>query len=321
MPIVAYQSFNSNSSSTHGAEQASFQLHTRMANQTALTMGQQVLPPPILSDNLALPVEGPANLVTVGDLGSKKRKRSGSDAGDEAKRVCTGLVHGDHVATIYQNVIRAVGAAPDLLVIGEIDVSHPDFKLLAVRDPAIKAQAHPNAKACQCFSSFSNTGLSSQVQLVETGIGFVAFAVAGTTIVFVHVPNDAAADATKTKAFYGKVRDAVKAKNHDIDIVMGDTNQKSFGHTANCLNAIYGDGTFETGGSKQIQLFDSYDAKGVNGQQTVQGTNSKANVMFDVVAYRGKSVAVEKLAYYSQSSTGSTVTDHCGLALRFARKS
>ena len=118
MPTIAYQSFNANSSSNHSLAATSLQRFTRDTN--AHVTGQDhkalVLPTVPKEGGITSPVYGPAHLKPIERLGSTQAVS----------------VFGAQIALLWQNFYRQFGGMPDIMVCGEMDMSHPDFTGLVV---------------------------------------------------------------------------------------------------------------------------------------------------------------------------------------------
>lgn len=348
MPVVAYQSFNANTAKDHNIESTSFQQHTMGANKNAVANEQNVLVLPKLPDeaqNVLDPVHGPAQLLPVRPLcplekaaksGSVSDKKSGGKRkrGDDDEEALTSakktrlsearLAQGSHLQTVFQRVYRQFGATPDLLVIGELDVSHEEYKSI-VDDARVRVTAHPNPMACQSFSSFSDTRLASQAELKHTGVGYVVYSVGRATIAFVHVPNELAGNKEKTQIFYeDMVREIRGSSGKCINMIIGDTNQPAFSHTLGCLNAstAFKVCEFQSAFANKAVLVDTYSTgpNAINTHMAVKGTNSVATKMFDIAVYCTKCIKVEEAVHFSQSGTSTTVTDHAGIAVKFTVK-
>lgn len=103
-----------------------------------------------------------------------------------------------------------------------------------------------------------------------------------------------------------------------IDIIMGDTNQKTSGLTADVVSKALGKTFSNAYSGKQFSPGDTHDT-------FVKGTNSVGTKMFDVVVYNPATVKVEQLCYVTQQApfrgTGqvAAVTDHMGVAVRFEK--
>lgn len=297
MPIIGYQSFNSNSSSSHGLGSASFQRFTVDTNRHVTQQGHQALVLPHNSGNLADPIEGPAHLRPIEVLSGPQPVP----------------VFGTQISLVWQNFYRAFGGMPDIMVCGEIDTSHPDFASM-ISDPAITMRAMPSKKACQSFTAISQTTLASQVQHLGNGEGYCVYSVADLIVVFVHVPNRIATSLPETKDFYLNIAQSVLVGGKVIDLIIGDTNQGSFDFTASVLNTAFGTTAYMNATSgASVAKIDNYGV-------VERGTNSTGSKMYDVAVYRSDKVKLVNAAYISQSSGAVTITDHCGLGVKVERK-
>lgn len=298
MPIIAYQSFNANSSSNHGLAATSLQRFTQDTNQRVTQEGHQalVLPTVPTEGGITAPVYGPAHLRPIESLGPLQPVS----------------VFGAQIALLWQNFYRAFGLMPDIMVCGEMDMSHPDFTRLVI-DERVRIENFPSAKACQSFTAISQSPLGAKA--VMNGEGFVVYLISGLVVVFVHVPNRIARDFDLTKKFYWDIAQAIKSHGGIIHLVIGDTNQSSFGFTAEVLNA-----TFETRAYKNAS--DSAQLSKIDNYNVIEhGSNSSGSKMYDVCVFRTDLVRLESgPVYLSQSSGAVTVTDHCGLGVHVAAK-
>ncbi len=294
MPVIAYQSFNANSSTTHGLASMWQQPLTRAAARRVAGAGHQALVLPSLDSEFSLPVEGPANLRPIQALGGAP----------------TQVAFGTQIALIYQNIYRAIGTMPDLLVCGELDVSNADFAGLR-QSSGLLANVTGNAKACQCFTAFAQAGVAGQIKLLAEGLGFVIYSINGLSVLFVHVPNAIATNAAKVRDFYAQLNNhLVTIGSGPIDLVIGDTNQSSSNFTQNALPQGFANAHTST----KVSPFDNWNVK-------QGGTNSAGSKMFDVAVYNTTTINLEAgPVYLSQSSGAVTVTDHCGLAVKVSRK-
>ncbi|MBL8349596.1 MAG: hypothetical protein JNL87_04730 [Burkholderiaceae bacterium] len=298
MTIIAYQSFNANSSSSHGLAATSLQRFTRDTNRRVTQEGHEALVLPTLptEGGITAPVYGPAHLRPIETLGPLQPVN----------------VFGAQIALLWQNFYRAFGDMPDILVCGEIDMSHPDFTGLVI-DENVKIENFASTKACQSFTAISQSPLGSKALM--NGEGFVVYLIAGMVVVFVHVPNRIARDFDATRSFYWDIAQAIKSHGAIIHLVIGDTNQSSFDFTAQALNAAFETSTYKNASdSAQVSKIDNYNV-------VERGTNSSGNKMYDVCVFRTDLVRLKKgPVYLSQSSGAVTVTDHCGLGVQVERK-
>lgn len=298
MPTIAYQSLNANASSTHGLASISNQKFTKDTNAYVTGQGHQALVLPHDSMELSTPIEGPAHLRPIEVLVSKH----------------TVHAFGAQVSLAFQNFYRAMKDMPDLMVIGELDTSHPDFASM-LGGSKIEVTAHPAKKACQSFTAISQTEVASNISFLLNGEGFVAYSVGDLVVVFVHVPNRIATSKAETQQFYLNIAHTLGAKAKYIDLIIGDTNQPSFNFSAEVLNLAFGTDAYKNASSQ------SGITKSDNWNVEEKGTNSTGTKMYDVAVYRSD---INELTagpiYISQSSGAVTVTDHCGLAVTIKRK-
>jgi hypothetical protein len=293
MPIIAYQSFNSNASTTHDLDSLTFQYFTKLANRNAIREDHQALVLPSDPNNLTVPIEGPANLMDIEPLTDDQPV----------------VAFGGQISLICQNLARSLGATPDILVLGEMDSSGPEFVKIS-KDPSVLYQQSVNEKACQSFTAIIPIQNQTKISRICFGEGYVVYKVFDLNVIFVHVPNAIAKSTTDATNFYRKIIQTAMGKGGVIHLVIGDTNQASIDFTPKCLNAVDSLGKYvNSAGSGKIEVVDSYES-------SIFGTNSTGTQMYDVAVYRS---SVVKLlggpSYLSQSSTGTTVTDHCGLGV------
>ncbi|QZH74181.1 MAG: hypothetical protein JY451_10580 [Erythrobacter sp.] len=298
MPIIAYQSFNSNASTTHSLGSATAQHFTKLANTHATGLGQMVDVAPYATDTLGEPVQGPVHRRPVGVHDDNNFR--------------TAQPLGGHVATLWQNVYRAMGAMPDIMVCGEIDASHPELSSF-VSGSDFSLVPFSDVMHCQSFTAIVPSANSGMLKFLGQGTGWVAYAVGRVVTLFVHVPNSFCNDASDLADWYSDINQRIlREQQLRIDMVIGDTNQSTLGRTSSAL------------GAKTCSFF----ANAMNGSSfvpfdgagaTFGGTNSTQSQMFDVAVYNEQFVRVEKgPIYLSPSGTGLTVTDHCGLAVKVA---
>jgi hypothetical protein len=298
MPTIAYQSFNANSSSTHGLASIAYQGFTRDTNAHATGHGHQALVLPHNPQNLQDAYEGPAHLRPIEALTGPQSVNA----------------FGAQVSLAYQNFYRAIGAMPDIMVVGEFDASDPEFGNL-LGGSNVTVTPHPAKKACQSFTAISQNPVASGISPIKQGEGFVAYSVGTMVVVFVHVPNKVAAKAPDTQQFYRNIAQALGEKGKSIALFIGDTNQPSSGYSAQALNAAFGtDAYVNASGKSGIGKVDNWNVQ-------EGGTNSTGTKMYDIAVYRSDLVnLVAGPVYISQSSGATTVTDHCGLAVRIDRR-
>ena len=96
MPVIAYQSFNANSSKSHGLSALTLQRFTKEANKYATGKNQQALVLPSDSMDISTPIEGPAQMKPIEVLVDKQPLQ----------------VFGTQIALLWQNFYREFGAMP-----------------------------------------------------------------------------------------------------------------------------------------------------------------------------------------------------------------
>jgi hypothetical protein len=306
MPIIAYQSFNANASSIHGLASVTDQRFTRDTKKRRVADENEVLQLPIDPENLNTPIEGPANKVPV----------DGS-----SERMTTSALVGGQISSVWQNVNREMGhreigqRMPDIMVCGELDMAHEDFKSI-VRG-ALDIEASPQTKACQCFSRISQNTHAARINRLGFGPGYVGYSVLGLNVVFVHVPNAIATDKEQVKVFYRAIATSLLTDGNVIHLVIGDTNQPSLQFTEAALNDAFTTKSYKNAlPDSEVRPADIYQYKAGQKRPREEGTNSAATKMYDVAVYRSDVVKlVGTPVYLSQSSTGQTSTDHCGVVV------
>ncbi len=298
MPVIAYQSFNANSSTTHGLKALANQPFTRDTNAYVTGKGDSALILPFITGHISAPVEGPAELRPIQRLTSPQ----------------TVGVFGSHISLLWQNVYRALGAMPDILMCGELDASHNDF-VNVVSGPDIALRPVPASRACQSFTAVSQTSLASRIEFVSSGDGYVVYKVRGLTVVFVHVPNRIATSQSEATNFYAAIAKSLQQSGSLIHLVLGDTNQPNLTFTAAALNTAFSTSVYENAlTAANLEKIDNYNV-------TERGTNSTGRKMYDVAVFRSDLVELKSpVKYISQSAGGVTVTDHCGLAVKVELK-
>ena len=315
MPLIAYQSFNANSSKDHGLAATSLQRFTMETNEYVTGKGHMALVLPHNAGSLAVPIQGPANLVPIQPIqpsgaGASAKGKPGpaDDRGRNRQKTEGQTVHvfGSQISLLWQNFYREFGMMPSLMVCGEFDSSHADFEGV-VGTEHVTVQAVPAAKACQSFTAISQNEVAARCR--GSGEGYVVYSLAGLNIAFVHVPNKIARDKAATIAFYTHIAQFVLGSGQIIHLVIGDTNQSSAHFTMQALNAAFSCDAYKNAqDGKTITKIDNYHV-------TERGTNSKGTELYDVAVYRSDLVSVKSVAYLSQSSSAITVTDHCGLGV------
>lgn len=333
--VIAYQSLNSNSSTDHNLAASTSQTFQRKAQQTLAGMYDEKSGALKYPTNPQIPpheaMQGPAQLVPVADATfmdvkkpSKKRKRSEMESDEEAAYEealarTLSMVEGKALQ-IYQQAYRDVHEACDLIVFGELDSTHPDWKSIpASAGKRIRASIRP--KACNCFSLHSS-GSEAKVQFIGEGDGWCAAKCKGVVTVFVHVPNSLATKREQAISFYKKIKNAVLQSPHGgvVDLVMGDTNQSSDSFSPDVISKGF-DLTFLDGHtSGHIQPTDTWAEKPV----LHSGTNSADTKKFDVAVYNAATVKSIKVKYFTQLSfaekKAAAYTDHMGILVRVEKK-
>lgn len=294
MPIIAYQSFNSNSSTSHGVEAFSFQRFTKLANSSVTNQGVQALVLPSNPSNLVDAIEGPANLMDIEQLTDTQPVTA----------------FGGQISLIGQNLVRALGSIPDILVLGEMDSSHSEFSKI-VNDKNVVFEHVSMSKACQSFTAISPVQNQAKIGRICFDEGYVVYKVFDFIVIFVHVPNRIATSKSQAASFYHAIIQHVQSKGGVVHLVIGDTNQPSIDFTADVLNSVDPLGKYVTSASSSnIEPVDNYNS-------SVGGTNSTGSKMYDVAVYRSSLVKLAGgPAYLSQSSGGITVTDHLGVGVK-----
>ena len=299
MPLIAYQSLNANSSKTPGLSSISMQRFTKDTNARVTKLKHEALVLPHDTQDLATPIQGPANKVRIAELTSSSH---------------TYGVFGSQIALTWQNFHRQFTAMPDIMVIGELDMSNPELVNM-VSGKGVVVKSFVAKKACQSFTAISQGPRASQIEFLQSGTGYVGYSVGGLVVVFVHVPNVIAKSKNETEVFYFRVAHELNVNGNIIDLVIGDTNQSSFNFTADALNIAFKTKVYRNAtATPSVSPIDNWNV-------TQGGTNSVATKMFDIAVYRSDLVELKQAAaYVSQSSGGVTVTDHCGLAVEIERK-
>ncbi|WP_158928839.1 hypothetical protein [Acidisphaera sp. S103] len=298
MPVIAYQSFNANSSKNHGLSALALQRFTKEANKHATSHGHQALVPPSDTMDISTPIEGPAQLKPIEVLSDKQPVS----------------VFGTQIALLWQNFYRVFGAMPDIMVCGEMDSSNSDFSSV-VTDPKVALTPHPAKMACQSFTAVSQSTVASKLLFIKSGEGFVLYMVGDLIVCFVHVPNKIATSKSAVEQFYFDIASYVNSHGAVIHVVLGDTNQPSFNFTTACLNIAFNTTAYvNASNNSSVEKIDNWNV-------TEKGTNATGTKMYDIAVYRSDVVELKKgTAYVSQSSSAVTITDHCGLGLHVELK-
>lgn len=303
MPVViAYQSLNSNCSSTHGVMASAHQRFTDQAHDhysASYTQPSALVLPVADGDFNPLPVHGPAELRPFAPVGTMdKSNRDGTEFFN--------MVSGKF-SQLHQNVHREFSRPCDLLVVGELDGSHPDWAKLQLSTGTFLHASNPS-RTCNCFTVYGSKPLNN---VLGEGIGWIAVQCGNIVAVFVHVPNSVAKKQVDSQAFYHSIWSQLAPMGKQIDIIMGDTNQPCDAFTSTvvskALNATFVDAQV---GSLKVMDF--------HGLNNIQGTNSNAKERYDILVYNTARVKPVKLKYLSQfsptSGSVSAVTDHMGMS-------
>lgn len=295
MAAFAYQSFESTSSHTHDARAIFQQKFTRATNERVTGEGVEALVPPSNPDMPSEIYSGPAQKMEVAEL-------------DRGITPTIAFLQ-QHISLMFRNAYSSMGQHLNAFVCGELDANGTDFNPLRSL-PNLDTHVLGSDKNSQCFTGFVPKGDAGTTRPITGGPGYYAFTIEGMTVVFVHVPNAIRDDKDGAFAFYSKIQsDLAKASAPGIDIVMGDTNQQKADFTRERLLQLKG-GTFANAMSgSSVSPVDNY-------LYTTKGTNSMGDQLYDVCVYNSDRVAIDDIAYLSQSSSGKTVTDHMGVIVK-----
>jgi hypothetical protein len=352
VPIIAYQSFNANSSHDHGLKALSHQTFTQAANAHMAQHQHQALVLPHDPNNMTKIYYGPAEKKTPVDLKTFQTQntdyfmsyveqfRQEYDIDKPASEIIkdpfvmqkmqeymisqTVGVFGGQISAVWANFARTLNAVPDVMVCGEIDASHPDLAD-AFSDPSITVKVASAQKACQCFSVVSQTALASKIMHISEDVGYVACRISDINVLFVHVPNAMCKKREEMEQWYFKIANNFKSNGQTLDLVIGDTNQGSSDFTRQVLDAAFNVPYQNALGSdKQISKIDSVIASStgtgnVYNNVVESGTNAGGTAMFDVAVFNSQTIKCNKLVYVSQAATGVTITDHSGLGVDVER--
>ncbi|MBB3060871.1 hypothetical protein [Microbulbifer rhizosphaerae] len=311
MPIFAYQSLNSNSSTEHGISASNSQHFTRMThNHLASSGGRWALGMPTAEGaSPDVPVQGPAELLSTASQGYMNKGQN-DNAG------FLSMIEGKARQT-HQHLIRALGGC-DLLVYGELDGSHSQWSSMQ-QNAGQLFSASSASKSCNCFSVHKSNG--SMHKLLGEGTGWIAIKSNNVNAVFVHVPNAIAKSESDTVNFYRAINNHLMHSGAgQIDIIMGDTNQPRDGFTQGAASKAVGQVFADAHPGTTIQPYDSY-------QRSFGGTNSTGTSKYDVAVYNTGTVRVGNMIYLSQCTPVSdqssrhvaAVTDHMGIGVEVTK--
>lgn len=355
MPIFCYQSLNASSKQQYGVtfvarQPFTVKAHDHWAGRPPTTpppgavaplpgfehqSGMLVFPTGLADvagkHDHSKPTEGPAQLVQTLPEGFVE---SVNDAD-------FGLALQRKARQTREALFRSMGAMPAVTAIGELKSSHGDFAWI---DAIAGAALTPSnqKKACNNFSVFSPD--LSKIEKLEEGEGWYAIRYLGIVVVFVHVPNKIAdknlgtvpaqhrvtghiAKKAKTAAhtpandpelvmFYRGIHNTLRNKLATVDVIMGDTNQKSHTVTPEAVSWATNMKFENARAPGRFFPIDTYEID-------TGGTNSMQDQPYDVVVYNPSRVTVGKVRYFTQQApfdSGGTrgvasVTDHMGMAV------
>ena len=299
---------NANTAKEHNIKSLNSQQHTVMTHDHFATQkpDAMILDYPVSRDFPGVPVQGPAFAVKGAPQGTM-------DKGNHNDHEFL-MMLGNKVLQIKQAIYRSFGQMPDLLTFGEVDHTNGELALFNQYAGVSMPMSAVEDKACQNFSVYQDGGLPAHE--LGTGVGWRAVEVGGLVVVFVHVPNAKAKDASLTIQFYKGIQ--AKLNGRVIDIVMGDTNQSTGSFTPECLSAAIGVQDLhyvDAHPHKQISPIDGFGL-------TMVGTNSKLDRRYDVAVYNPLTVRMVKCDYFTQhvrqsgTRTSSAVTDHMGIVIQ-----
>ncbi|KAB8044228.1 hypothetical protein [Janthinobacterium aquaticum] len=308
MTVIVYQSLNSNSSSTHGIKASNSQNFTALThdhysgqNLSAFSLIQPTLP----TGSPYTPVYGPPSKLELAPQGYMAK-------GSHTDQQFLSMVEGK-ARQMHQTLIR-FSEKCDLMVFGELDNTHSDWSSLQFHAGPFLSSTFGQAKrACQCFSLHSE---NSNVSIIASDTSWVAVKCIDIIVLFVHVPNSIAGSPDALLIYYNDIKNEVtNAKGGGtIDLVMGDTNQKSAGVTPAALTKATGSTFIDAHAEKKINPFDTYN-------QSFFGTNSKGTEKYDVAVYNSQRMKAPEVVYLSQFSPNdegsvNAITDHMGVAVK-----
>ena len=294
--LIGYQSLNSSSSSDHGASSTADQNFANLTHRNAYKSVSDMSDPDAMDFVLEYPQGDDTNAIYAGPSALKKTARPNAVARGEhtgAQLVTNVTAKAEQFRQIAGRIPDATGSGNgsllDLMVLGEIDTSHPDWQSIhKLLGQPLGAPDH-GTKTCQAFSVHPR---STSTKILGQDTGWVAVELASRMIVFVHVPNSIAKSRNCVTEFYKKI---ISKVGRLPDLVMGDTNQRTKGFTEECLNASYQNMNYAT-----IDPGSTIHASDVYGREHV-GTNSNGKMMYDVAVYSKAHFGIAPtMAYVSQ---------------------
>lgn len=332
--VIAYQSLNSNASTTHDLAASTSQYFTRKAQRTLAPMytghSGALKYPTSPKNEPHEAIQGPPDLVPVADESamdlSRKRKRSARDDGEdpgfvEAKSRTLSMVEGK-ARQIYQQAYREMSVQCDLIAFGELDSTHAEWGSMT-SEAGGRVHTSEQPKACNCFSLHSSGSAAETAVFVDEGEGWCAARCKGVLVVFVHVPNSIARSKTDATRFYNTIKTRLLTATGGgvVDVVMGDTNQASEHFSPEVISRGM-DLTFADADTKRAHTapVDTWSHKGDVGHR---GTNSVNNKKFDVVVYNTGTVKHIDINYFTQlsftSNQAAAYTDHMGVMIKVSK--
>jgi hypothetical protein len=310
MPVIVYQSLNSNSSNSHDVSASNIQHFTRMTQKHSVQQG---------SENWALVYPTSHSLPSHAALYGPPQLFSTSTSSDYSTKGQIDDTDYQYMAyekmrQMQQAQYREFGVNCDLMVIGELDSSNSDWDMMSDHAGTLIGSTS-SSKTCQCFSVHSN---HSGVGIIAEGTSWVAVRCVDVIALFVHVPNDIAGSTSKVQGYYEEIHGIVSTTKGGglIDVVMGDTNQKSAGVTPTALTDAIGVRFEDAYTEKEIEMADAFGRKS-------GGTNAKGTAKYDVAVYNTKTVKAVKAVYLSQftpiGGSVAAVTDHMAICAQVSK--
>jgi len=295
MASFAYQSFESSSSKTHDARAIFQRNFTRKTNARVIGEEVEALIAPVNPEMPSEIYQGPSEKAPVEPI---------------QRGITPTIAHlQQHIGQMFRNGFSHTGVELSAFVCGELDVRGTDFDPMRAF-PNLDTHISAADKNCQCFTGFVRKEHAGTTKPLVEGPSYCVFTIDGMTVAFVHVPNAICKNEGDTRSFYSGIWSAATNAGADgVDIVIGDTNQQRPDFTKDCMNGL-GLGTFVNAQSgSSVSPLDAY-------AYTAKGTNSGGDKMYDVCVYNTERVVLDQIAYLSQSSTGTTVTDHMGMIVK-----
>jgi len=311
MPVIAYQSLNSNASTEHNVDASNSQYFTRMAHNKVASSTTDAwklkMPTAPVGVSPYVPILGPPHLVESAPQGFMKK-------GAHDNATFLSMVE-NKARQSLQNLHRAFGGCCDIIVFGELDSSNTAWSSMEDHAGPRISHADPD-KACNCFSvhTSAQTGVH---QPVGSGEGWIAMKCYNILVVFVHVPNAIAKSKSACQRFYTDIQNTLlQAGAGAIDLIMGDTNQSSPGFTHTVVSAALNTTFVDAHPASDIQPFDTLAT-------SFGGTNATGTKKYDVAVYNTSTVTVKGIIYLSQfvstESGAAAMTDHMGIGVHMEK--